>query len=214
MKRILMSSLFGLTGLIALMITWSCQSNSPNGPSLPNALQTVVAGMTLINTPTPVNTPTPTSTPCTSVNGFMGDISAEPSTFSGPATLFMNRYISPATAAYILSLEIYVTTASGSYELAVYSDNSGTPGSLLGETGTKAISGSGLNLALLSGPLPIQGSKNYWLALLTDQPILENSNGTATAFQSSVSFGLLPGTFTGAAPAAGEQFSISAGLCQ
>ena len=117
-----------------------------------------------------------------------------------------------ATGSGILTdMTIYVTSGSGSVQTAVYSDNSGSPSTLLGSGTSQSVSGagwvdsSGFSVSITNGAY-------YWLGFECSSSSLAfgiSSGGASNqiAYQ-SVSYGLFPSSFT--AFESGEIYSIYA----
>ena len=100
-----------------------------------------------------------------------------------------------AQQATLQSLSFYVETPSGQLNLGVFSDNNGTPGMLVAETGP-FVTGVGWNTKTTTiHPLLQPGS--YWLAYLAQNNALafrKTSTG-GTSRVRAVTFGSLPAYF-------------------
>lgn len=122
------------------------------------------------------------------------------STNPGPLDLVFVSMV-PNASITLETISVY-TVASGAstFEAGVYSDNSGAPGSLLGETGSQTLSAPATqwNMASLKSYLSLSAGVTYWLAFqATGYMYGPSGSGSTFGFQPISSFGTLPSSFSG-----------------
>ena len=149
------------------------------------------------STPTPVVTPTVTPTP-TPGGAYIGYNVAGSSTDSNGSSGDMAANQFTASSSFTATqMKLYINSAvSGKVKCAIYSDSSGSPGSLLGSTAELTNPGagwqtfSGLNLSITSGT-------KYWLVSWENVAGVtvkcETSGGTFK--YRNVAYGTWPSTF-------------------
>ena len=149
---------------------------------------TTTATSTSTPTVTSTATATSTATPC---SGVFGSNSSYPSIGGNPDGLFFIRIQASQTTSLVsLSMEI---SGGTTFQMGMYADNGGSPGSLLADTGPQADT-TGLNKATLSTPLALVNGTYYWLAFHTDGNFYGQAGGSyPLAINPSVpTFGPLP----------------------
>ncbi len=202
---------------------------TPTATSSPTATATATATPTGSNdTPTPTQTPTATATAhptatataTSTATALLGYATVGGQTDSGDAN-FVNgsRFTSNATGGTVTSMSVAIGQADAAphnqYQLAIYSDNNGAPGTLLAHSSTGTLTGNAWNTLPVSATL--QPNTNYWL--------MYNTNGSNDAMNdlhydtsgsvpyaystASVPFGSWPTTF-GQATTSTAAYSIYA----
>lgn len=199
MKRHVIFMLLFLSVVITAFIS-ACGSNSPSAPSknppapTPTFTQACWVGTSPTCTPTftytSTNLPTPTGTwfgcPFPST---MGNISGALSGY--PSGYLITESFTLTGAGVITALKTSLTNATGNVEMAVYSDCSGVPCSLLGNTNSQSAV-TGVNNLALTTPLSLQPG-NYWIAVQTQNGTnLNYSSGGGTVDYRLYTFGSFP----------------------
>ena len=183
---------------------------TPGGPTLTPTLQPT-------HTPTPSPTPTPNATGTT-----LGNTNKGANIDSGDAN-FMNgtKITTGSTPATVVSLSVNVgtvdTAPSNQYQMAIYTDSSGVPGTLVAKTAIGTLTANSWNTLTLTTTLAANTA--YWLIYNTNGSTSSVNNmffDTAAsqigAFSNNTQpFGSFPTTF-GAATLGTENFSIYASL--
>ena len=127
----------------------------------------------------------------------MGDKTVEAAFDNGNGNLLLSQQAILAQPATLQSLSFYVTTASGSLVLGVYSPNgpNGGPGTLLATTAT-ATAVTGWN-TLMTSTHPVLQSGTYWLAYFPSSNNLafRKQNNSGSCWMKSRTFGPMPTTF-------------------
>jgi hypothetical protein len=153
----------------------------PTSTPAPTAT-TAPTAPTATKTPTPTFTPSPTPTPTPTSPLPTVSVPNNSFGFTGNGTVIdpgdahnMNgsRFVMGGTAGKTSSMTVLVGTVdsapNNSYEMAIYTDNNGVPGSLVAKTGTGTLKANSWN----SLPIVTNLSANtaYWL--------MYNNNGTS-----------------------------------
>lgn len=118
---------------------------------------------------------------------------------AGPNVLGATRFVMPNESGTLTSMSVYFTTAAAApnnlFQVAVYADNGGVPGSLVAASSTQAIVANSWNTASVSGSL--NANATYWLALNTNGNSNANYNSAAanTTYYRSIAFGTMPNPF-------------------
>ena len=86
----------------------------------------------------------------------------------------------PSIGTEITHLKIHTGTGSANVQLAIYSDNSGSPLNKLAETASEAISSSGFHELELTTPYTVTGSSALHFAILVSDNSLEISRNTGS----------------------------------
>lgn len=122
------------------------------------------------------------------------------STNPGPLDLVFVSMV-PSAGTTLETISVYtVASASSTFEAGIYSDNSGAPGSLLGETGPQTLSAPATqwNMAPLKSDVDLSAGVTYWLAFqATGYMYGPSGSGSTFGFQPISSFGTLPSSFSG-----------------
>jgi hypothetical protein len=191
----------------------------PTGTSTNTA--TVTATCTATNSPTV--TATPTNTPVCQLVGFT-TVSNQP---AGNGALFWNRDQAPVGTTQVTGYNFYLYAGnypgseSVTYEMALYTDNSGSVGNLIagsdtGEVITASI-GQGLQTPTLTTPVAITAGNFYWIAFMTASNYDINFGSTSASYmiQNFVLFNALPANGSGAtATGINNPINQSANFCQ
>ena len=114
----------------------------------------------------------------------MGDTAVETAADSGNANLVIAQQATLAQAGTLQSLSFYVTTAGGQMYLAVFSDNGGKPGTLLGQTAVfTPATGWNTKPTTTAPSLP---AGTYWLVYAPSSNTLafrkQNNSGNCSYF--------------------------------
>ena len=122
---------------------------------------------TYTNTPTftPTFTASPTPTPlCAGTALGLPSVGANPLAVPAGA-LGTSRYVFSGTGPVtVFDMSLYLTSISGgSMRMGLYADNSGTPGTLLGQTGYQPMA-NGWNTIAMTPYATLSGPATYWLA--------------------------------------------------
>ena len=161
-------------GMIAFFVflgfTQGCRAVKEPVPSN-TATATPTLTSTLVLTPTVTSTLTVTPTPCVT----FGYGALTPGDFGVAANnVFASSYIL-STSAEITGFTFYSRNFSGHVLLAIYSDNAGSPRSLIVQTPFTAVAATGNTVINLTTPVDLAAG-SYWLACLTDQDIVSVAN--------------------------------------
>jgi hypothetical protein len=158
-------------------------------------------------------TPTPTSAPC-AYPGVFGYNTAGAGSYLQAGWLSATSYplSYPAT---INSLGVYMTAATVDAigALGIYSDNGGTPGTLLVQSNTQSVS-NGWNVFNITPTYLPPG--NYWFGNSFGGATANvgYDNGTATTYYTPLVFtGILPKTFTPTGNHMNNNISLYANIC-
>lgn len=105
--------------------------------------------------------------------------------------MFLTR-IQATNDSLLQSLNMQLSSGS-TFQMGIYADNGGSPGSLLVDTGPLPA-GAGLNTATLATPLVLIGGTYYWLAFHTDGSFYAQNSGLYPLWIATIStsFGPLP----------------------
>jgi len=112
--------------------------------------------------------------------------------------------------AEIESISIYHNGGSGNMLLAVYEDNSGTPGTRIGVTANSTVNGAeGWQTIDLINPVNVNSGQTVWLAwVFENNPGIRYEAGTPARAQSDQTWsGGMPASF-GSASMAGYKYSV------
>jgi hypothetical protein len=161
-------------------------------PVLPSLTPTTTKTRTITKTPTITNTPTITPTPTFTFTPNATATACYPLLFgnnqqlSWMGNLFKYdatgiRY-QAATGLTLYTVSAYLQGSDNQFQMAVYSDNGGSPGSLLGQTDVQTFSGTGWFTGILLAPVHINGGTYYWLALQTNGDYSNDENGTLNTY--------------------------------
>jgi hypothetical protein len=108
------------------------------------------------------------------------------------------------------------TAPNNQYQLAIYADNSGTPGALLGSTAIGSITSTGWNSLSLTTPVNVSANTSYWLSFWDNgNETITYSTGypsaTAAGVASTWGNGTMPSTWPiGGSTTNGSLYSIYA----
>jgi hypothetical protein len=182
---------------------------TPTITSTPTATCTPTA----TDTPTATVTPTATHTPfggCT-WPGIMGNLGqgSQPGSLAGFLTA--ERLTLPEWSSVAVAY-IDLLNASGQCKMAVYADNAGSPGALLGATAPVAAV-NGQNLLAFSPALYLAPG-SYWIAFqLQNGTQIYYNNGGGTAVYKPYTWNSFPATYPAGGSPTSAQISIAAYYC-
>ncbi len=178
-------------------------------------------------TATPTNSPvfsptlTPTISPSSTLTPFVSGCLATFGDLSGGGFGTLPAYdafFSPYAVAGSGQVNYIDYELNGAYagtiQLAVYSDNSGVPGSLLGHSGSISLPSAGTFRAFLGSTVPVS-TGTYWLAVIGTASSLGdvlNSNSNHVIYEQ---FGVssFPASATSSLDSSSLRLSMSAGYC-
>ena len=190
--------------LFAGFIISACNSNPP-----------VIAAKNVGGTlPTFTSTSTSTSTPC---SGVFGNNTVGNATTSS-TDLFYYPVV-PGSATTLTILSTYTASAGAvTFESGIYSNNAGSPGSLLAETGSQTVSAAATlwNTVPLNHSVNLSSGVTYWLAYQANPATSvpdQNVGVVAYAYQPAGAFGSLSANFTGGTLSSGYIFSLYGTTC-
>lgn len=143
---------------------------------------------------------TPTPTPGASCIGLntIGS-GSEPNT---SVNTFITCKFTAASNVIVSNMNIYVQNATGSVKMAIYSDNAGTPGTLLRQTGAVTLV-NGWNTGTLDSSQSLTSGTSYWLTFDLSQvgsTLFYNTGGIhkwggVGSYSYSSAFNTAPSTF-------------------
>lgn len=177
----------------------------------PTFTSTITQTATVTLTPTFTSTATVTATTCTGSGLNFGNSG---SVLSGYAAGYLqaSRYTN-SNQVQLTGFSVFVQTISGvtlngNCIAAIYTDNSGTPGSLIAQSPQTACT-SGWNTLNLSLPVNLAPG-TYWLAEIsdTDSVICSSAGGTGYYTLDPITFGTLPSTFAANGVCSQDSFSM------
>lgn len=142
-------------------------------------------------------------------------------TDSGDSNFLNGTQITTTTGGLLTSISVYVGTTIGtnpnnSFQVAIYSDSSGVPGTLIANSSSGTLA-AGLNTASVSAVLA--PSTSYWLMYNTNgssssqNNLKYNTTGTSRISSATQTFGTWPSTFP-SSTSANVTFSIYATLTE
>ena len=111
----------------------------------------------------------------------------------------INASIFQATTSFsATNMAAKLNTATGNFKLAIYSDNAGNPGTLLGQTNEIANPTAGWFTFTLASAVAITSGTSYWLAVWTnaDPAQIAYLSGSGTAKWMLIPYGTWPTTWT------------------
>ncbi len=202
------------------------QNTCPMDMPMPTTTAMPMPTMTVMATPTATKTPatnaTPTATPATApptgADPAFGYAVAGSQIDTNDAN-FINgsRFTMGGTAGNVVSMSVFVGAVDASpnnqFQVAIYSDIGGSPGSLIAQSGSGALTPNAWNTLPVSANL--SANTAYWLVYNTNGSNMDVNNmafdtGGQDAYSSSgVPFGTWPTSF-GPATLGNSQFSIYA----
>jgi hypothetical protein len=151
-----------------------------------------------------------------------GLTSAGSTTDSGDSNFLNGTKITTTTGGLLTSISVYVGATVGSnpnnqFQVAIYSDSSGVPGTLIANSSSATLTASALNTASVSAVLA--PSTSYWLMYNTNgtasnqNNLKYNTTGTSRISSTGQTFGTWPSTFPSSS-SANVTFSIYATLTE
>lgn len=190
-------------------------SVTPTSTVTPSMTATSTQSSTITATPTNSITDTPTATPsetstATNLNGYTSTPTSTPCYFGHNGTSFSKVLPSSNTlcaAVFTLSISASVTALSvwnpgyytGNIRGAIFSDQSGSPSALIGETAELSLSTGTADWTVVPFSVPLDlAAGTYWLAENSDNNlILTLSNPGTASVTLSYSYGAFPQNFPG-----------------
>ena len=126
---------------------------------------------TAVQYTTSTSTVTMTAPTTTGTLGYYGDTNVEPTraiiTAGSTHYVYFTPFTTPSGGLTVQSLSIYVSTSSGSLDMAIYADSSGSPsGSPQVDSGLVAMGTSGAWQTISVSPYHLSPSTQYWIAVL------------------------------------------------
>ncbi|PKL91497.1 MAG: hypothetical protein CVV21_07900 [Candidatus Goldiibacteriota bacterium HGW-Goldbacteria-1] len=177
-----------LSALLVSAFLIACNKNSPSSPQAEQATATPIGTFTVTPTITATSTITQTSTvtPTVTLTATMdcgikfGSNSNSSSGSSGPNNLYAHKFTPNAeTSVTALSIEM---AAAGKYCIGIYSDNSGTPGSMLAWTGVKTAASAGWFTSSLSTPYILTAGTDFWFVFSADEWVPGSTDAAYTSY--------------------------------
>ncbi|MBX4187217.1 MAG: right-handed parallel beta-helix repeat-containing protein, partial [Candidatus Doudnabacteria bacterium] len=132
---------------------------------------------------------------------------------SAPNTLAASQFTMPNENGTVTSMSVYFSTAAAApnnqYQVAIYSNNGGTPGNLVAASATGTIGANSWNTLSVSASLT--ANTVYWLALNSNGTSAANYNaaGAGASYYHAQAFGTMPASFGAGTPST-TQISIYA----
>jgi len=108
------------------------------------------------------------------------------------------------------------STPSGRVQMALYTDNAGTPGTLVANTGVASLIAGANNLLIVGGPKAISAG-TYWMFAVTDTANVYSCSSAHFTTAKSMVFTLgqaVPTTFVVSSSFASSQLNYYMGSCQ
>jgi fibronectin type 3 domain-containing protein len=139
------------------------------------------------------------ATPFASTVGNFGNTNIGTSDDSAPNAYIVGGKYSPTSSGTVTQISFYVRLdASGHVKVAIYSDTSGAPNTLLAQSNPVAV-GTSFTWVNFSINQAVVGGTNYWLCWITDTSNMrfkENAGSTnQEAYSSSSAYPTFPNTF-------------------
>jgi len=186
------------------------RSSTPTRTSTPTDTFTATRTPTHTGTPTLTFTPTPTQTAYCPSPTFLGNgYSTSVSTGNYTANYMAFYQVILASSKVVESLS--AISGSGNCRMALYSNVSGAPGTLIAQTGVVAAAGSS-SLATGSIPNTTLAAGNYWVAAQTTGQ-LWGSYVSGTCLTVYQSWGSFPATAPSASSAGGWVLMSGVNYC-
>ncbi|XES77684.1 MAG: heparin lyase I family protein [Candidatus Bathyarchaeia archaeon] len=162
------------------------------------ATYTTTGSSTPTATPTPTPTPSPTSDPQTNTATF-GYTTVGQYTDRTPLDNKDSCRYQASQSGTMTSISMYIQTGNAQVRYAVYSDNNGQPGQLLGQTDLVNTAANSWVTAPIS--VPITAGQYYWLTVMASSMIYFNYDFTSQAISgngvdSSMTYSESYGDFT------------------
>jgi hypothetical protein len=213
-----------IAGANGLCATYLCTAlpgyDGPTGLGTPNGTTAFFTAASTQPTATPTRTPTPTSTPVPGGTGTSTlGLSSRGTVQDQSDSNFMtgSRVVNGAQAATVSSLSVFVAFVDSAprnqFQLAIYSDSGGRPGSLVAQTATGTLSANAWNTLPISAALAPNAA--YWLMYnanggdpFVDDMSYDPDSANVGAYAPHA-FGSWPATY-GSSTLAGQRYSIYA----
>jgi len=140
---------------------------------------------------------------------YFGNNNVGPSTSTAMGYIVGNKF-TLGESGTVTSISLYVATASGNARVAIYSDSSGSPGTLIVQSGSEAVTTTGWRTFTVTGTSLSPGS--YWLFFQVDSSSFKTTYSQTGGVRRLVSYayGAFPGTFPGGGKSDSVLFSIYA----
>jgi hypothetical protein len=143
-------------------------------------------------------------------SGTVGSTSIGSTIDSGCSNFLNGSLVTTSTGGAIKSVSVYVgpidsSSTNRSFQLAIYTDNGGKPGTRVAATAVGTLVGNAWNTLSITASL--NSSTNYWLVYNTngrsdpvnDMAYSNGANGKGVFSTSKVTFGSMPATFPASA---------------
>ena len=161
-------------------VVFVASGGGPTATPTPTPANTQTPTPTPATTPTPTPTATPSPTPGSGVIGWNG--AGSTSDNIGPNYMNGDRW-QAASNMTVTQMKIYIATGKpGKMKCAIYSDNSGQPGSFLKGTNELTNMGVGWQTFTLTSSQSLTSGSYYWLVMWTDDAYdvkCETTGGTS-----------------------------------
>jgi len=133
---------------------------------------------------------------------YFGNNNVGPYTSTAMGYIVGNKF-TLGESGTVTSISLYVATASGNARVAIYSDSSGSPGTLIVQSGSEAVT-TGWRTFTVTGTSLSPGS--YWLCFQVDSSSFKTTYSPTGGVRRLVSYayGAFPGTF----PIGGKSDSV------
>jgi hypothetical protein len=135
----------------------------------------------------------------TGSTNYTGSTQELPSSGYGSYTAALNvaraNSIDASQDGTVVSIGVRINRAGGNIMLAIYDDDGGAPGALLGYTNSTAVTATGWMDIELNDPVDVVAGNTYWLAHEADSTTLRTYRNTGSQYTVSASYGSFPDPF-------------------
>ena len=139
-----------------------------------------------------------TTLPVHAASGYFGSDVADDHNYSYSGVIYAQRFQNTVGTGTLTRLEVYTYTESGNVRLGIYSDNAGSPNSLLLDAGAVACVEQGW-AAAIGLSLSVTLNDYYWLVYNKEVSGNVNYQTGGTYLNVGYAYGALPSTFPGGA---------------
>jgi hypothetical protein len=154
-----------------------------------------IAGCSTLSQAVSTGTMGNTVTGSTNYSGATQEVGTGSSSYTVAANTVRTNSIVASQDGTIISIGVRVRTASGNIMLAIYDDDGGVPGALLGYTTSTAAVTGWMDLEL-NNPVDVVAGNTYWLAHLASSASLRLYRPTTgTSYTVSQTYGSFPDPF-------------------
>ncbi len=197
------------------MALQSCNTNNHN-PTVPGPLPTATPTSTCSGTPTNTATTTPTTTPVTcNTHVVFSEAASATATVNANYTYADQFTLSQASNFNAVTVVIAGASATGTgdnLKIALYSDASNYPGSVLFTSGPQALTSTGPATYIYNPPNFSLPAGNYWLAVHCSVQYEPYQNTGATTLN-YLAGGNFPDPFPAGASSPGARWSYGLDTC-